>query len=63
MAMMAYLTICGDTYIDDIKIMVTLNKMSKGRGATFVKGWYHKIFDKDLPKELKTFKRLSADFH
>ena len=37
-AMMAYFIINKDIYNDKAKVLVTLNKMSNGRGATFAKG-------------------------
>ena len=63
LAKTAYFIINEDTYSDKAKVLVMLNKMSIGRGATFFEGWYHKIFNKELPPEQKTFKRLSEDLH
>ena len=66
LAMAAYFTISEATYAqydNKTKMLVMLNKMSKGRGATFSEGWDYKIFDKSLPCEQKTFRRLSMDFH
>ena len=40
LAMKAYFIINGDTYDEKAWILVTLNKMSTRKGATFVEGWY-----------------------
>ena len=39
-----------------------LNKMSKGWGAIFAKGWYLKLVNDDLPESEKTFKKLCNIF-
>ena len=39
-----------------------LNKMSKGRGTIFVKGWYLKWANPAIPESEKTFKKLCAAF-
>ena len=61
--MMACFIMNENSYDNTAKVLITLNKMSKGRGATFSEGWYHKIFDNNIPLEQNTFKRLSEDFH
>ena len=43
--------------------LVTLNKMSVGRGATFAEGWYLKLTNHDIPLDQKTFAKLDEDFH
>ena len=34
-----------DIYDNATKILTVLNKMSKGRGKSFPKGWYYKLDD------------------
>ena len=43
-------------------VLVFLNKMSKGRGGTFAKGWYLKLINTNIPNTKKTFKKLCDAF-
>ena len=43
-------------------VLVFLNKMSKGRGGTFAKGWYIKLVNPAIPESEKTFKKLCDTF-
>ena len=63
LAMKAYLIINRETYDDKAQMITTLNKMSKGRGATFTEGWYLKLDNDDIPPNQKTFEKLGKDFH
>ena len=40
LAMMAYFILNRDIYDEEVQTLVTLNKMSTGRGVIFTKGWY-----------------------
>ena len=42
--------------------LIFLNKLSKGRGATFAKGWYMKLANPGIPDSEKTFKKLCKAF-
>ena len=61
--MKAYFIINTGTYMDDsTTILIFLNKLSKGRGATFAKGWYMKLANLVIPESEKTFKKLCKAF-
>ena len=63
LAMKAYFTINREIYQNDgIKILVLLNKMSKGRGITFTEGWYNKLANALIPESQKTHKKLCDSF-
>ena len=48
--MKAYFGMNDHIYKDDKTVMlVFLNKMSKGRGGTFAKGWYIKLVNTAIP--------------
>ena len=61
--MKVYFIINGDTYNEKAQTLVTLNKMSTGRGATFTEGWYLRLANDNIPLDLKTFAKLDEDFH
>ena len=63
LAMKAYFGMNEGIYKDEKNIiLVFLNKMSKGRGGTFAKGWYIKLVNLAIPKSEKTFKKLCDTF-
>ena len=63
LAMKAYFVINARIYTDDTTtILIFLNKLSKGRGATFAEGWYMKLANPVIPKSEKTFKKLCKAF-
>ena len=63
LAMKAYFGMNEEIYKDDKTIMVVfLNKMSKGRGGTFTKGWYIKLVNPAIPDSEKMFKKLCNTF-
>ena len=63
LAMKAYFIINAGIYTEDATIvLIFLNKLSKGRGATFAEGWYMKLANLVLPKSKKTFKKLCKAF-
>ena len=63
LAMKAYFIINKETYDEKAQTLVTLNKMSTGRGATFAEGWYLKLTNNGISLEQKTFEKLDKDFH
>ena len=61
--MKAYFILNSTLYTtDNNKVMITLNKMSEGCGASFTKMWYDKIANTTIPADQKTFKRFSDNF-
>ena len=63
LAMKAYFIINTGIYTEDATtVLIFLNKLSKGRGATFAKGWYMKLANPAIPKSKKTFKKLCKAF-
>ena len=63
LAMKAYFWMNDEIYKDEKNVvLVFLNKMSKGRGGTFTKGWYLKMINTVIPDEEKTFKKLCDAF-
>ena len=63
LAMKAYFGMNDKIYKENKTIMlVFLNKMSKGRGGTFTKGWYIKLVNTAIPDSEKTFKKLCKAF-
>ena len=63
LAMKAYFVINTGVYTDKkTTILVFLNKLSKGRGATFSKGWYMKLANLAIPDSEKTFKKVCNAF-
>ena len=63
LAMKAYFVINEKVYTEDATtILIFLNKLSKGRGATFTKGWYMKLANHGIPDSEKTFKKLCKAF-
>ena len=63
LAMKAYFVINAEIYMDNATtILIFLNKLSKGRGATFAEGWYMKLANPVIPESEKTFKKLYKAF-
>ena len=63
LAMKAYFVINEKVYTKDATtVLIFLNKLSKGRGATFTKGWYMKLANPGIPDSEKTFKKLCRAF-
>ena len=55
--MKAYFVINKKVYTKDTTtILIFLNKLSKGRGATFAEGWYMKLANPGIPDSEKTLK-------
>ena len=63
LAMKAYFVINEKVYTEDATtVLIFLNKLSKGRGATFAEGWYMKLANPAIPESEKTFKKLCKSF-
>ena len=63
LAMKACFVINERIYTEDATtILIFLNKLSKGRGATFAEGWYMKLANPGIPDSEKTFKKLCRAF-
>ena len=63
LAMKAYFIMNSEVYKDDsTTVLIFLNKLSKGRGGTFAKGWYLKLANQAIPESEKTFKKLCKAF-
>ena len=61
--MRAYFAINSKLYsTDEIKVMTTLNKMSKGRGINFSKMWYDRMSNATIDAKEKTFDTFSKNF-
>ena len=63
LAMKAYFVMNSTVYTDNATtVLIFLNKMSKGRGDTFTKGWYLKLANPAIPDSEKTFKKICKAF-
>ena len=63
LAMKAYFVINEKVYTEDpTTVLIFLSKLSKGRGATFTKGWYMKLANPAIPDSKKTFKKVCKAF-
>ena len=63
LAMKAYFIINEKVYTEDATtVLIFLNKLSKGRDATFAEGWYMKLANPVIPNSKKTFKKVCKAF-
>ena len=63
LATKAYFVINEKVYTEDTTtVLIFLNKLSKGRGATFAEGWYMKLANLAIPDSEKTFKKICKAF-
>jgi len=62
LTMSAYFNMCGPWYTEKQMKLILLNKMSKGWGADFSKGWLFKIADDTISEEHKTKELVVHDF-
>ena len=63
LAIKAYFVINKKVYTEDATtVLIFLNKLSKGRGATFAEGWYMKLANPGIPDSEKTFKKPCKAF-
>ena len=61
--MKAYFSINSSIYTSDTdKVMTTLNKMSKGRGVSFLEIWYDRMADTSITSAEKTFNKFVSKF-
>ena len=61
--MKAYFILNSMLYSSDAaKIMTTLNKMSRGRGAPYAETWYDKMANTSIANSEKTFDKFTQDF-
>ena len=61
--MRAYFTINSKLYsTNEIKVMTTLNKMSKGRGIDFFEMWYDRMSNATIDVKEKTFDKFTKNF-
>ena len=61
--MKAYFVLNANLYSSDTaKVMTTLNKMSRGRGAPYAENWYDRMADPTVPNSEKTFNKFVSDF-
>ena len=62
-AIKAYFAINPALYsADNNKIMMTLNKMSKGWGTSFAEMWHNKMADSSIKASDKTFDKFAKNF-
>ena len=62
-AMRAYFAINFKLYsTNEIKVITTLNKMSKGRGIDFFKMWYDRMSNATIDAKEKTFNKFAENF-
>ena len=63
LAMKAYFVMNSTVYMEDATtVLIFLNKMSKGRGGTFTKGWSLKLANPAILDSEKTFKKICKAF-
>ena len=62
LAMSVYFNMCGPRYTAKQMKLILLNKMSKGCGADFSKGWLSKIVDDNVPKDVKSKELIILNF-
>ena len=61
--MRAYFTINSKLYsTNEIKVMTTLNKMSKDRGIDFSEMWYDRMSNATIDAKEKTFDKFAENF-
>ena len=62
LSLQAYFEMNSSIYNDKAKLLMALNKMSKGRGKPFSKGWFYKLNDATIPDSEKTWDKMVASF-
>ena len=53
LSLQAYSEMNTSVYNDKAKLLTALNKISKGRGKPFLKGWFYKLNDATIPDNKK----------
>ena len=62
LSLQAYFEMNFSIYNDKAKLLMALNKMSKGRGKLFLEGWFYKLNDTTIPNDEKTWDKMVASF-
>ena len=62
LSLQAYFKMNSSVYNNKAKLLTALNKMSKGRGKPFLKGWFYKLNDATIPNSKKTWDKMVASF-
>ena len=62
LSLQAYFEINSSVYNNKAKLLIALNKMSKGRGKPFLEGWFYKLNDATIPDSEKTWDKMVASF-
>ena len=58
----AYFEMSSSVYNDKAKLLIALNKMSKGREKPFSEGWFYKLNDATIPDNKKSWDKMVASF-
>ena len=62
LSLQAYFEMNSSVYNNKAKLLMALNKMSKGRGKPFSEGWFYKLNDTTIPDSEKTWDKMIASF-
>ena len=62
LSLQAYFEMSSSVYNNKAKLLMALNKMSKGRGKPFSEGWFYKLNDATIPDSEKTWDKMVASF-
>ena len=62
LSLQAYFEMNSSVYNNKAKLLMALNKMSKGRGKPFSEGWFYKLNDATIPDSEKTWDKMVASF-
>ena len=60
LSLQAYFEMNFSVYKNKAKLLMALNKMSKGRGKPFLEGWFYKLNDATIPDSKKTWDKMVA---
>ena len=62
LSLQAYFEMNFSVYDDKAKLLMALNKMSKGRGKPFSEGWFCKLNDATILDDEKTWEKMVDSF-
>ena len=62
LSLQAYFKMNSSIYNDKAKLLIALNKISKGRGKPFSEGWFYKLNNATIPENEKTWDKMVASF-
>ena len=62
LSLQAYFEMNFSVYNDKAKLLIALNKMSKGREKPFLERWFYKLNDATIPDSEKTWNKMVASF-